>query len=55
MSNKRGSYEARYKQANAGKNGGLGPVKSFVFFGKPGDARSKMRRPGIIISVRKAR
>jgi len=52
---KRGTYEIRWKPIN-GKNGGLGPVKSFMTtLSDPKQASKKLRAHGYIVSVRKVR
>lgn len=57
MSNgKRGLYEIRYQETGAGRDGGLGPVRSFLAtLSSPKKARKKMRRNGVIVSVTRAR
>ena len=53
---KRGPYEIRWKPTNAGRDGGYGSVRSFIATLKnPNDASKKLRKRGIIISVRRAR
>lgn len=53
---KRGLYEIRYKVVDGGKNGGLGPVKSFrATLSSPKQASKKLRARAVIISVVRAR
>ena len=53
---KRGVFEVRYKPTNHGRDGGFGPVKSFLTNAScPTAAGKKLRKPGIVVSVRKYR
>ena len=54
--NKRGQFEISFKPSNGGKNGGLGPERSFIATlskGSSSEAQKKLRTPGIIVSIRR--
>ena len=58
MGNKRGTYEIRSREKGNGRDGGLGPPRSFLATlsrGSASEAAKKMRRNGVIISVGKPR
>lgn len=56
MSSRR-SYEVVFRVQGLGKNGGMGPKKSFIaMLSRPSEAKKKMRQKNaIIISVKTAR
>ena len=57
MSKRRGTFEIRIREKHIGKNGGLGPVKSFratLSKGTLSEAQQKVRGDAVVISVRKA-
>ena len=56
--NKRGTYEIRYREIGTGRDGGLGPTRSFLATlsrGSVKEASKKMRRHGVIVGVSKSR
>lgn len=49
-------YEIRWKPLNGGRDGGYGKVKSFIaHLSDPNQASKKLRQPGQVVSVRRAR
>ena len=47
-------FRVRFRELNKGRDGGLGPVKSYKCVAKDGnDAKRHIRKRGVIISVRK--
>lgn len=50
----RSCFRIRFQEFNKGRDGGLGPVKSFKTSAKNGnDAARKLKKRGKIISIRK--
>jgi len=50
----RSRFRVRFREYNQGRDGGLGPVKSYKRFAKNGnDAKRHLRKKGKVISVRK--
>ena len=54
----RGSYEIVFRLRHGGRDGGMGPKKSFICtLSSPRDAKKKIRRRGqeiVIVAVKKA-
>jgi hypothetical protein len=47
-------FRVRFRETNKGRDGGLGPVKSYKCFASSADgAKRKLRKKGRIISIRK--
>jgi hypothetical protein len=58
LGNKRGRFEIRYKPTNHGRDGGLGPVRSFLATLSRGtleEAQKKLRTPGVVIGIKSSK
>lgn len=55
--NKRGVFRVRFKEFGTGRDGGLGPVKSFKTTARnPQVAKQKLRKKGVrVLSVRRVK
>lgn len=53
---KSSTFRVRFKERNSGRNGGLGPVKSFKTTARDQTAAArKLRKHAIILSVRRVK